>query len=61
MDGKGVAPSPYALVRADFELSDDAAGGCGAMRRGLYVELGVAPGYAGSEGLRFPCPSTVGL
>ena len=42
----GAALKPYGLVA--FELSDDGQADAGASR-GTYVELGVAPGYAGSR------------
>ena len=49
--GKG-ALKPYALVA--FELSDDGQADAGAAK-GTYVELGVAPGYAGSKAsIAFP-------
>ena len=48
----GAALKPYGLVA--FELSDDAQADGGASR-GTYVELGVAPGYAGSRAsIAFP-------
>ncbi len=43
--GKG-ALKPYILLA--FELTDDAQADAGAAK-GTYVELGVAPGYAGSK------------
>ena len=49
--GKG-ALKPYVLVA--FELSDDGQADAGAAK-GTYVELGVAPGYAGSKAsIAFP-------
>ena len=42
--GKG-ALKPYGLVA--FELDDNGADGVGS--QGIYVELGIAPGYAGSR------------
>src|SRR5688572_25881353 len=46
------ALKPYALVA--FELSDDGQADAGASK-GTYVELGVAPGYAGSRAsIAFP-------
>jgi hypothetical protein len=48
----GAALKPYALVA--FELSDDAQADGGAAK-GTYVELGVAPSYAGGRGsIAFP-------
>jgi len=49
--GKG-ALKPYGLVA--FELTDDGQADAGA-NQGVYVELGVAPGYAGSKAsIAFP-------
>ena len=48
----GAALKPYALVA--FELSDEGQADGGA-EKGTYVELGVAPGYAGSRAsIAFP-------
>jgi hypothetical protein len=48
----GAALKPYALVA--FELSDEGQADAGAAK-GTYVELGVAPGYAGSRAsIAFP-------
>ena len=54
--GKG-ALKPYVLVA--FELTDDAQADAGAAK-GTYVELGVAPGYAGSRA-SLAIPIKVGL
>lgn len=54
--GKG-ALKPYALVA--FELSDDGQADAG-LSKGTYVELGVAPGYAGSKA-SIAIPIKVGL
>jgi hypothetical protein len=48
----GAALKPYALVA--FELSDEGQADAG-VAKGTYVELGVAPGYAGSRAsIAFP-------
>jgi hypothetical protein len=48
----GVALGPYGLIA--FELSDDGQADAGA-EKGKYVELGIAPGYAGTRAsLTFP-------
>ena len=54
--GKG-ALKPYAIVA--FELTDDGQADAGAAK-GTYVELGVAPGYAGSKA-SLAVPIKVGL
>lgn len=54
--GKG-ALKPYAVVA--FELSDDGQADAGAAK-GTYVELGVAPGYAGSRA-SLAIPVKIGL
>ncbi|NOT24591.1 MAG: hypothetical protein HOP16_00690 [Acidobacteria bacterium] len=54
--GKG-ALKPYALVA--FELTDDGQADAGAAK-GTYLELGVAPGYAGSKA-SLAVPIKVGL
>ena len=56
MLGKG-ALKPYALVA--FELTDDGQADAGAAK-GTYVELGVAPGFAGSKA-SFTLPIKIGL
>jgi hypothetical protein len=56
MLGKG-ALKPYALVA--FELTDEGQADAGA-GKGTYVELGVAPGYAGSKA-SVAVPIKVGL
>jgi len=55
--GKG-ALKPYALVA--FELGDGQADGGPTDEKGIYVELGVAPGYAGSKA-SVAIPIKVGL
>jgi hypothetical protein len=54
--GKG-SLKPYALVA--FELDDDGQADAGA-KKGTYVELGVAPGYAGKKA-SIAVPIKVGL
>lgn len=54
--GKG-ALKPYGLVA--FELSDDGQADAGASK-GVYVELGIAPGYAGSKA-SLAVPVKIGL
>jgi hypothetical protein len=54
--GKG-ALKPYALVA--FELTDDGQADAGG-GKGTYVELGIAPGYAGSKA-SLAIPVKVGL
>jgi hypothetical protein len=54
--GKG-ALKPYVVVA--FELSDDGQADAGAAK-GTYVELGVAPGYAGSKA-SLAIPVKIGL
>lgn len=54
--GKG-ALKPYGLV--GFELTDDGQADAGASK-GVYVELGIAPGYAGSKA-SLTVPVKVGL
>jgi hypothetical protein len=54
--GKG-ALKPYAVVA--FELTDDGQADAGA-GKGTYIELGVAPGYAGSKA-SLAVPIKIGL
>ena len=54
--GKG-ALKPYALVA--FELTDDGQADAGAAK-GTYIELGVAPGYAGTKA-SLAVPIKIGL